>query len=108
MQRFAVPFVGFADVDAHQHALSFEFFMSHATLLNATPTASPPKICLPAEFPRSTTTIQPLRSHLHKLSREAIRHPPAFSRSPIQSSRKSCSRSEEHTSELQSRLHLVC
>jgi hypothetical protein len=29
VERFAVPFVGFADVDAHQGALAFEFFVGH-------------------------------------------------------------------------------
>jgi hypothetical protein len=29
VERFAVPFVGFADVDAHQRALAFEFFVLH-------------------------------------------------------------------------------
>src|SRR2546429_21347 len=29
MERFAVPFVGFADVDAHQGALTFKFLVGH-------------------------------------------------------------------------------
>src|SRR5262249_53852598 len=33
VQRFAVPFVGFADVDAHQRAFAFEFFVRHGDLL---------------------------------------------------------------------------
>ena len=29
VERFAVPFVGFADVDAHQGAFAFKFFVGH-------------------------------------------------------------------------------
>jgi hypothetical protein len=30
MQWFAVPFVRFPDVDAHQRALAFKFFVCHS------------------------------------------------------------------------------
>jgi len=29
MERFAVPFVGLGDVDAHQGALTFKFLVGH-------------------------------------------------------------------------------
>jgi hypothetical protein len=29
VERFAMPFVGFADMDAHQSALAFKFLVRH-------------------------------------------------------------------------------
>src|SRR4029077_16969363 len=45
VERLAMPFIGFANVDAHQRGLAFESLMFHRVLLSRAHRASP--TCIP-------------------------------------------------------------
>src|SRR2546429_6942669 len=55
--------------------------------------------------PLMGNTVQLLRTHLQE---NQLDHPEQFEKPLFQNARHERLRSEEHTSELQSRLHLVC
>src|SRR5436190_20940348 len=98
MQRLPVAFIRLADVNAHQRALAFKFFVCHGTLRTPTTRLESAekrstlkwtfRTCLPAGFQQRTTKVPRLRLPPRKLSREAIPRLPAFSQSPIQSWKK--------------------